>query len=118
LLVATLVVVSGAVLAVTGLGADTQGARVLRFTIASRFVHRSLPVVAVVPAGAGSRRRPLLVFLHGKGGDESSELDDAMFAALARLGPRARPSCSRMGVPTPTGTIVPTAGGATMSCAR
>jgi S-formylglutathione hydrolase FrmB len=83
------VVVSAAVLVVTGWGADTRGARVLRFSIASRFVHRSLPVVAVVPAGAGSRRRPLLVFLHGKGGDQNSELDDAMFAALAELGPRA-----------------------------
>lgn len=84
-----MVVVSGAVLVVTGFGADTHGARVLRFTIASRFVHRSLPVVAVVPAGAVSGRRPLLVFLHGKGGDQNSELDDSMFAALARLGSRA-----------------------------
>jgi len=33
--------------------------------------------------------RPLLVFLHGKGEDQDSNLDDAMFAALARLGSRA-----------------------------
>jgi S-formylglutathione hydrolase FrmB len=45
--------------------------------------------VAVVPAGASAGRRPLLVFLHGKGEDQSSNLDDAMFAALARLGSRA-----------------------------
>jgi hypothetical protein len=31
----------------------------------------------------------LLVFLHGKGEDQNSNLDDAMFAALARLGSRA-----------------------------
>jgi S-formylglutathione hydrolase FrmB len=89
LLVATVVVVSGGVLVVAGSGADTHGARVLRFTIVSRLVHRSLPVVAVVPAGGGGRRRPLLVFLHGKGEDQNSNLDDAMFAALARLGPQA-----------------------------
>jgi S-formylglutathione hydrolase FrmB len=89
-LVATVVAVSAAVLVVTqSSGADTHGARVLRFTIASRFVHRSLPVVAVMPAGAGSRSRPLLVFLHGRGGDQNSELDDTMFAALARLGRHA-----------------------------
>ena len=86
---ATVVVVSGGVLVVTGSGADTHGARVLRFTITSRFVHRSLPVVAVVPSGSAGQTRPLLVFLHGKDGDENSELDDTMFAALARLGPRA-----------------------------
>ncbi len=87
LVVVALVVVSGGVLAVIGSAADTRGARVLRFTIDSRFAHRALPVVAVVPSGGG--RRPLLVFPHGKGGDQDSELDDAMFAALAGLGPRA-----------------------------
>jgi S-formylglutathione hydrolase FrmB len=88
LVVVAMLVASGGVLVVGGSGADTRGARVLRFTITSRYVHRALPVAAVVPAGGGARR-PLLVFLHGKGGDQNSELDDAMFAALARLGPRA-----------------------------
>jgi S-formylglutathione hydrolase FrmB len=67
---------------------DTHGARVVRFTIRSRLVHQALPVAAVVPAGDGSQR-PLLVFLHGKGEDQNSNLNDAMFAALARLGRRA-----------------------------
>jgi S-formylglutathione hydrolase FrmB len=89
LVVVATAIASGAVLVVAGAGADTHGARVLRFTIASRFVHQSLPVVAVVPAGAAGARRPLLVFLHGKGEDQNSNLDDSMFAALARLGPRA-----------------------------
>ncbi len=84
-----MVLASGVLLVVVGAGADTHGARVLRFTIASRFVHRTLPVAAVVPAGSPGRRRPLLIFLHGKGADENSSLDDAMFAALAQLGPRA-----------------------------
>jgi hypothetical protein len=41
LLLAMVVVVSGGVLVVTGSGASTHGARVLRFTIASRFAHRA-----------------------------------------------------------------------------
>jgi S-formylglutathione hydrolase FrmB len=74
---------------VSGSGADTHGAQVVRFTIASRLVHQSLPVTAVLPAGAAGEPRPLLVFLHGKGEDQDSNLYDTMFAALARLGPRA-----------------------------
>jgi S-formylglutathione hydrolase FrmB len=66
---------------------DTHGARIAHLTIASRFAHRRLPVTVVVPAGGG--RRPLLVFLHGRGGDQDSEIENTMFAALARLGHRA-----------------------------
>lgn len=83
-----IVVIAAAFLALDG-GVDTHGARVLRFTIDSRFVHAALPVTAVIPAGHTAGRRPLLVFLHGKGEDQNSNLDDAMFAALARLGRRA-----------------------------
>jgi len=62
----------------------------VRFTIDSRFVHRALPVTAVVPAGRAAGPRPLLVFLHGKGNDgQDSNLNSEMFAALARLGARA-----------------------------
>ncbi len=89
LIVVAMVIASAGVVAVAGSGADTHGARVRRFTIDSRFIHAALPVVAVVPAGSAGRRRPLLVFLHGKGQDQNSNLDGAMFAALARLGPRA-----------------------------
>jgi S-formylglutathione hydrolase FrmB len=79
-----------AVLALTLLAdPDTHGARVVRYTIDSRLVGHSLPQVGVVPAGQASGRRPLLVFLHGKGGEEESNLNSEMFAALARLGPRA-----------------------------
>lgn len=86
---AAVAVATGAVLVASGSGADPHGARVLRFTIASRFVDRTLPEVAVMPAGPTGAARPLLVFLHGKGGDQNSELDDGMFAALAGLGQRA-----------------------------
>jgi S-formylglutathione hydrolase FrmB len=43
----------------------------------------------VTPAAHPEGRRPLLVFLHGRNGDERSELDDAFFSALAELGSRA-----------------------------
>ncbi|HUA05038.1 MAG TPA: alpha/beta hydrolase-fold protein [Solirubrobacteraceae bacterium] len=88
-LIAAVTFVVAAVLVVRSLGTDTHGAHVVRFTIKSPLVHQSLPVAAVVPPGASAGPRPLLVFLHGKGQDESTFLDDAMFAALARLGSRA-----------------------------
>jgi S-formylglutathione hydrolase FrmB len=82
-------VIVAAVLVVRSLATDTHGAHVVRFTINGPLVHQSLPVAAVVPAGASAGPRPLLIFLHGKGQDENSYLDDAMFAALARLGSSA-----------------------------
>jgi S-formylglutathione hydrolase FrmB len=87
--IAAAAVVVAAVLVVRSLGTDTHAAHVVRFTIQSPLVHQSLPVAAVVPAGTSAGPRPLLIFLHGKGEDENSYLDDAMFTALARLGPRA-----------------------------
>lgn len=70
-------------------GADTRGAQVIHFTIHSALTHRTLGETAVIPAGSTAGRRPLLVFLHGKGEDENSNLNDVMFAALANLGSRA-----------------------------
>jgi S-formylglutathione hydrolase FrmB len=69
---------------------DTAGASVEHFTIKSTAVGRSLPVAVVLPPGVGSGKpRPILVFLHGRGGDEDSEQVDQFFAALAKLGGRA-----------------------------
>ena len=82
-------VVAVVLLVVRSPGTDTYGAHVVRFTIQSPLVHRSLPVAAVVPRGASAGPRPLLIFLHGKGQDENSNLDTPMFAALAELGSRA-----------------------------
>jgi S-formylglutathione hydrolase FrmB len=70
-------------------GPDTHGARLVRYSIDSRLVGHSLPQVGVVPPGQTHGRRPLLVFLHGKGSEEESNLNSELFAALARLGPRA-----------------------------
>jgi S-formylglutathione hydrolase FrmB len=66
--------------------ANTHGARVIHFTIDSPLVHRTLTETAVVPQGSSGAGRPLLVFLHGKGENEDSNLDSPMFAALAQLG--------------------------------
>ena len=68
---------------------DEHGARVVDLTIASQAVGERLPVSVVLPAGVAAEPRPLLVFLHGRSGDEDSELHSQMFAALADLGQRA-----------------------------
>ena len=78
-----------AILVPAAFGTDTQGARVVRWVIDGPQVHAALPVAAVVPAGASTGPRPLLVFLHGFGGTQDTSLVDPMFAALARLGGRA-----------------------------
>lgn len=71
-------------------GPDRHGAVVQRFTVKSRFVHRTLHEVAVVPAGVGSdEKRPMLVFLHGRSTSPGSLLTQQFFAGLARLGKRA-----------------------------
>jgi S-formylglutathione hydrolase FrmB len=66
-----------------------SGFEVVRYSIGSAAVGRSLPQVGLRPP---SGRRPLLVFLHGRadgGGGESSNLNDDFTRALAALGPRA-----------------------------
>ncbi len=71
-------------------GTDARGAREVPFTVHSRFVGRDLHEVAAVPAGVSARdRRPLLVFLHGRGGHAGDFFHREFFAELARLGPRA-----------------------------
>ncbi len=68
---------------------DTHGARVEHLTIESKAVGEELPVSVVVPSGDRAGRRSLLVFLHGRGENQDSELDDPFFGALASLGDRA-----------------------------
>jgi S-formylglutathione hydrolase FrmB len=67
----------------------TYGARVLHVIVNSRYVHARMPLTIVLPAGT-RRDRPLLIFLHGRGGNQNSELSTPMFAALRSLG-RAAP---------------------------
>jgi S-formylglutathione hydrolase FrmB len=83
-----LVIVPWAVDKVRG-RADPQGAVVKDLAIDSEAVGKTLHTTIVIPAGAREKQgnHPLLVFLHGRGGDDESFLaDSAMFKALARLG--------------------------------
>jgi poly(3-hydroxybutyrate) depolymerase len=61
---------------------------VLHTSVSSRFLHARLPLTLLVPAGGGAGR-PLLVFLHGRGGGPNSELSEQLFAALRSVGARA-----------------------------
>jgi S-formylglutathione hydrolase FrmB len=60
----------------------------LHTSVSSRFVHARLPLTLLIPAGTGAGR-PLLVFLHGRGGNQDSELSEQLFAALRSVGARA-----------------------------
>jgi S-formylglutathione hydrolase FrmB len=75
-------------LVLRGGDADTRGASVEEITIESEAVGRSLPVTVVTPEGAADDA-PMLVFLHGRDGNEESGLVDEMFVALDELGDRA-----------------------------
>jgi S-formylglutathione hydrolase FrmB len=71
--------------------ADTHGAKISQLMIHSRAVGGKRAVGVVVPGGAADGApRPLLVFLHGKSETVATYTEDeAFYAALARLGPRA-----------------------------
>lgn len=65
------------------------GTKVIRYAIRSRYVRARLAQTAVIPPHAG-RWRPLLVFLHGRGGyGNEANANHAFYAGLARLGRRA-----------------------------
>jgi poly(3-hydroxybutyrate) depolymerase len=70
-------------------GPDKHGAHERRFTVHSHFVGRDLVEVAAIPGGASDSPRPLLVFLHGRGGHPGDFFQDEFYAELARLGSRA-----------------------------
>jgi enterochelin esterase-like enzyme len=76
-------------LAFAGCGGSASAASVQRYEIKSRFAHRTLRQVAMVPPGA-PEGRPLLVFLHGRGArGEESNVNPAFARALAAQGARA-----------------------------
>lgn len=70
---------------------DQHGAKLSHLTIESRAVGEDLGVSVIEPGGPESAgKRPLLVFLHGRGGsDASGTKTEAIYAGLARLGRRA-----------------------------
>jgi predicted esterase len=61
-----------------------RGAKVERFTLQSRLVHRELHEILVVPGSGGGRE--LLVLLHGRGSSPDSNLRQPLFDELKALG--------------------------------
>jgi S-formylglutathione hydrolase FrmB len=74
-----------------GASVDEHGARVVQLSVHSQAVGRELGVNVVVPAKVKPRgERPLLVFLHGRGGtDETFTGNEAVYEGLEKLGARA-----------------------------
>jgi len=69
---------------------SNYGMREVKFELHSRLLHRSLEEVGVLPPPLpDGKRRPLLVFLHGRGGEPQGQATGAMFAALRAAGPLA-----------------------------
>src|SRR3954454_8643199 len=69
--------------------AAAHGATILRYDVRSRYVHKTLPQTAAIPPGGGAGR-PLLVFLHGRGGDgNETNSNGAFYAALEAQGERS-----------------------------
>jgi S-formylglutathione hydrolase FrmB len=68
---------------------DRHGASVATIQIDSKAVGQRLATTVVVPGDRPSGKRPLLVFLHGRNGDNGSELDEAFYSALASVGSQA-----------------------------
>jgi len=80
---AALLALVGAAVACGSGGTTVGGSRIVHFTIYSRYVHASLREAAVIP---GKGRRPLLVFLHGRGSSPDDMLWPELFTELRRLG--------------------------------
>lgn len=68
---------------------NTYGATIRTKVIDSELLDRQMDVKVVVPKGAPSSDRGLVVFLHGRGENETSYLIDPMFEALAGQRTRA-----------------------------
>jgi S-formylglutathione hydrolase FrmB len=73
-----------------GVHPDRYGMRLVRFRIHSRLVGEDLTQLGVLPpALPDGRRRPLLVWLHGRGSSPDDAVSDAMLDALQNAGDRA-----------------------------
>jgi S-formylglutathione hydrolase FrmB len=70
---------------------DEHGAKVEHLTIRSQAVHRNLGVSVVVPAKPPPRgKRALVVFLHGRGGSDTTFTgNEAVYEGVAKLGRKA-----------------------------
>jgi S-formylglutathione hydrolase FrmB len=66
-----------------------HGAQVLRYSLDSKVLGKSMPQTVIEPSGGG-KGRPMIVFLHGRGGSRNESNVNAEFMnALAALGTRA-----------------------------
>src|SRR6185436_1442698 len=83
-----LAVVALALLAGCGSSDAPAGIGVEDLTVKSKAVGKDMAVKVVVPEG-GAAGRPLLVFLHGRSGDEGSYVHDPLLDAVKALGDRA-----------------------------
>jgi S-formylglutathione hydrolase FrmB len=83
----TLALLAACLLAGCGEAEPPPGLKVESYTVHSRAVHKDMAVKVIVPEG--ERRPPLLVFLHGRDGDESSYVRDPLLHAIDALGDRA-----------------------------
>lgn len=95
--VAVIVVVAVVTVAVLGVGmvrrwtgADFSeaGVQVTHYEVASRHVGQTLTETAMVPGGSGAGR-PLLLLLHGRGGQGSDWVNPELLSALSDLGDAA-----------------------------
>jgi enterochelin esterase-like enzyme len=80
-----------AVVLIAGCGGASdppQDMKVESLTVKSRAVKHDMAVKVLVPAG-GAAGKPLLVFLHGRGGDENAYLHEPLYDAVGQLGDRA-----------------------------
>lgn len=70
---------------------DERGARIEQLAVDSVLTGERRPMTAIVPAGVDEDdERPMLVFLHGRGGSTDDLLSyDELFATLEELGDRA-----------------------------
>jgi S-formylglutathione hydrolase FrmB len=66
-----------------------HGERVAEITIDSRAVGQDMKTWVLVPKGEVRRPRPLLVLLHGRGGEGHDWMDPRIFDAVASQGKRA-----------------------------
>ena len=72
---------------------DQHGAKVFHFMIESHYVNKELETTVIVPKGVG-KKPPLLIFLHGRNGDQDSELRNGMRQLFSELKLAVEPACA------------------------